>query len=383
MPAVTLSEVARAAGVSPATASRVLNGSTRTPGPDIAERVKAAAASLGYIPNAQAQALARSSSGLLGLIVHDIADPYFSSIARGVQSAARELGKILLLTSTEGTPAEERLAVEAFTSRRADAIVLAGSRSTRPDDALDNAALEREAERYLANGGSLVLVGHELVSAGTPSRIVDVSTSEGSAPDRSVPDRSTPEDSTPGGIDAYHPSLLVSIPNEFLARDLSQALVGEGLSRFVIVAGPEGLMTSDLRVSGFQMGLDEKGLPPADVWRAPFNRDGGFEAGQALEEAVRHAVATGDRLCIFAVNDRMAMGVVAALRTKGLHAPSEYAIAGFDDINTLEDFIPGLTTVRLPLEEIGRKAALAALTGEDPLPAVGEVVLRESTARRP
>jgi LacI family transcriptional regulator len=370
MPAVTLSEVARAAGVSPATASRVLNGSTRTPGADIAERVKAAAASLGYIPNAQAQALARSSSGLLGLIVHDIADPYFSSIARGVQSAARELGKILLLTSTEGTPAEERLAVEAFTSRRADAIVLAGSRSTRPDDALDNAALEREAERYLANGGSLVLVGHELVSAGASSHPADVPTPEGSTPEGSA-----------GGIEPSPSPLLVSIPNEFLARDLSQALVGEGLSRFVIVAGPEGLMTSDLRVSGFQLGLDEKGLPPAEVQRSPFNRDGGFEAGLVLEEAVRHAVASGDRLCIFAVNDRMAMGVVAALRTKGLYAPSEYAIAGFDDINTLEDFIPDLTTVRLPLEEIGRKAARAALTGEDPLPAVGEVVLRESTAR--
>jgi LacI family transcriptional regulator len=364
MPAVTLSEVARAAGVSPATASRVLNGSSRTPGADIAERVRAAAASLGYIPNAQAQALARSSSGLLGLVVHDIADPYFSSIARGVQSAARELGKILLLTSTEGTPAEERLAVEAFTSRRADAIVMAGSRSTRPDDSLDNAALKRETERYLANGGSLVLVGHDLVGAeespGSPSQ-----------PNEAAPDASV----TPS-------PLLVSIPNEFLARDLGQSLADEGFSRFAIVAGPEGLVTSDLRVSGFQMALAERGLPSASVWRSPFNRDGGYNAGLALEEAVRAASETSDRLCVFAVNDRMAMGVVAALRQKGLHAPSDYAIAGFDDINTLKDFIPGLTTVRLPLEEIGRRAARAALTGEAPLPAAGEVVLRESTGRR-
>jgi LacI family transcriptional regulator len=366
MPAVTLSEVARAAGVSPATASRVLNGSSRTPGADIAERVRAAAAALGYIPNAQAQALARSSSGLLGLIVHDIADPYFSSIARGVQSAARELGKILLLTSTEGTPAEERLAVEAFTSRRADAIVMAGSRSTRTEDSLDNAALKRETERYLANGGSLVLVGHDLVSP------------EG-ASDHGSP--SGPEDADLEASFAPSP-LLVSIPNEFLARELGLCLSDEGFSRFAIVAGPEGLMTSDLRVSGFQMALGEKGLQEADVLRSAFNRDGGYDAGGALEASVRAAVESGDRLCIFAVNDRMAMGVVAALRQKGLHAPTDYAIAGFDDINTLEDFIPGLTTVRLPLEEIGRKAARAALTGEDPLPAAGEVILRESTGRR-
>lgn len=359
MPAVTLSEVARAAGVSPATASRVLNGSARTPGADIAERVKAAAASLGYIPNAQAQALARSSSGLLGLIVHDIADPYFSSIARGVQTAARELNKILLLTSTEGTPAEERLAVEAFTSRRADAIVIAGSRSTRPDDEPHNAALLREAQRYLANGGHLVLVGHDLVN-----------------PAQEDEDALAPESRY--GVAANQPA-LVDIPNEALARELAVALAGQGFSRFLIVAGPEGLMTSDLRVAGFQQGLAQRGIPAAEVRRASFNRDGGFEAGLALEGTIRAASGPDDRWCIFAVNDRMAMGLVAGLRRNGLHAPSDYAIAGFDDINTLEDFIPGLTTVRLPLEDIGRSAAEAALTGAEPRPATGEVVLREST----
>ncbi|WP_138443469.1 LacI family DNA-binding transcriptional regulator [Sinomonas susongensis] len=370
MPAVTLSEVARAAGVSPATASRVLNGSSRTPGPDIAERVRAAATSLGYIPNAQAQALARSSSGLLGLIVHDIADPYFSSIARGVQSAARELNKILLLTSTDGTPAEERLAVEAFTSRRADAIVLAGSRSSRSEDEPANSALLRDANRYLANGGRLVLVGHDLVDP------THRGVSGHGVSGRGVSDHA-------GGA---HPAggsspVLVEIPNESLAYDLARDLAGQGHSRFVIVAGPEGLITSDLRVGGFQRGLAEQGLPQAEVLRAAFNRDGGFGAGLDLEETVRLAASAGNPCCIFAVNDRMAMGVVAALRHRGLRAPADYAVAGFDDINTLEDFIPGLTTVRLPLEDIGRSAAEAALTGADPTPAFGDVVLRESTAR--
>src|SRR3954467_9178691 len=109
--ATTLAEVAHSAGVSPATASRVLNGSARTPAPDIAERVRKAAESLGYIPNAQAQGLAKSSSGLIGLIVHDIADPYFAAIARGVQAAARDERKMVLLATTEGSPADERAAV--------------------------------------------------------------------------------------------------------------------------------------------------------------------------------------------------------------------------------------------------------------------------------
>lgn len=376
MAAVTLSEVARAAGVSPATASRVLNGSSRIPGADIAERVRAAAAALGYIANAQAQALARSSSGLLGLIVHDIADPYFSSIARGVQSAARELGKTLLLICTEGTPAEERLAVEAFTSRRTDAIVLAGSRSTRPEDDADNAALLRESERYLANGGRLVLVGHDLIDsradAGRPADDRSTRTAVGSG------DRS---DDAIGHVRVGAPSshLVIDIPNETLAVDLAQSLARLGHQRFAVIAGPDGLMTSDLRLAGFQQGLRKAGLAPAEVTRAAFNRDGGFKAGLSLEAGVRAAASEGSRLCIFAVNDRMAMGVVAALRQQGLEAPASYTVAGFDDIPTLEDFFPGLTTVRLPLEDIGRTAAEAALIDAHRAPVGGGVVLRDST----
>ena len=93
-----------------------------------------AADSLGYVPNAQAQGLARSSSGLIGLIVHDIADPYFASIARGVQKTARDQHKMVLLATTDGTPDDERAAVAAFAARRADSIVIAGSRSTRAQD---------------------------------------------------------------------------------------------------------------------------------------------------------------------------------------------------------------------------------------------------------
>lgn len=107
---VKLTEVARQAGVSLATASRVLNGSSRTPAADIAERVKTAAEELGYVANAQAQALARSTTGLVGLVVHDIADPYFSAIAHGVQQASLDTHHQVLLAGTDiegdaGSPA--------------------------------------------------------------------------------------------------------------------------------------------------------------------------------------------------------------------------------------------------------------------------------------
>ncbi|MFF1830388.1 LacI family DNA-binding transcriptional regulator [Paenarthrobacter sp. NPDC058040] len=337
MAASTLSEVARLAGVSLATASRVLNGSSRKPAEGIAERVREAADKLGYVPNAQAQALAKSSSGLIGLIVHDIADPYFSAIARGVQDAAREQNRMVLLASTSGAPADEREAVAAFAARRADSIVIAGSRSARPEDQGGNAELAAELDRYCRNGGHVGVVGHGIVGA---------TTAEG-----------------------YH---VVEVPNEELAAGLATELAASHNGTFLIVAGPEGLFTSDDRVRGFQRGLADSGRPAAEVVRSGFNRSGGYEAGLDLAGRIKNST---ERLCIFAVNDVMAIGVTAALRSEGVWIPRDATIAGFDDIETLRDFRPALSTVYLPLEDIGRLAAGAPDGGS----VSGSVKLRRST----
>ena len=362
MAASTLAQVARLAGVSPATASRVLNGSARKPGPDVADRVRQAAASLGYVPNAQAQGLARSTSGLIGLIVHDIADPYFAAIARGVQAAAREQGKMLLLATTGGTPADEHAAVTAFAARRADSIVIAGSRSSRPGDQNSNAELAAELDRYCRNGGRVGVLGHAIVGA---------SAHEG-----------------------YH---VVAVPNEELAAELAGALAQVHSGEFVILGGPEGLLTSDDRIRGYQKGLEAAGLPPAEILRAGFDRTGGYEAGTTLAERIIDARKGGEapagevsRPCIFAANDVMAIGAVAALRAQGLRIPRDALIAGFDDIETLRDFRPPLSTVRLPLEEIGRLAALGGTTGwtgaddmNGNAAIAGQVTLRRSTEASP
>ena len=368
MTASTLAEVARLAGVSPATASRVLNGSDRKPGQEIADRVRRAAASLGYVPNAQAQGLAKASSGLIGLIVHDIADPYFAAIARGVQAAAREQRKMVLLATTEGTPADELAAVAAFAARRADSIVIAGSRSVRPEDGETNAELAAELDRYCRNGGRVSVMGHPVVGATE--------------------------------VGCYH---VVAVPNEELAADLARELAQARAGSFIILGGPEGLLTSDDRIRGFQRGLAAAGLPPAEVVRTGFDRTGGYEAGLALARRIlegrqRSGAATGaaigaeandgPRPCIFAVNDVMAIGAVAALRSKGLRIPRDVLIAGFDDIETLRDFRPALTTVHLPLEECGRLAAMGS-TGtasdnesDSSSPVGGRIMLRRSTAAR-
>ncbi|MFJ6156292.1 LacI family DNA-binding transcriptional regulator [Pseudarthrobacter sp. NPDC092184] len=358
MAASTLTEVARLAGVSPATASRVLNGSARKPGKDIADRVRQAADSLGYIPNAQAQGLAKSSSGLIGLIVHDIADPYFAAIARGVQAAAREQRKMVLLATTGGAPGEEREAVAAFAARRADSIVIAGSRSCRTEDQGDNAELAAELDRYCRNGGRVAVVGHSVVGA--------------------------------TAAEGYH---VVAVPNQELAGALAGELAAGWDGDFVIIGGPEGLLTSDDRVRGFQEGLARAGRPPAEILRTAFNRAGGYEAGLTLAARIKAGGKDGEgaaapKLCIFAVNDVMAIGASAALRAEGLRIPRDATIAGFDDIETLRDFRPALSTVRLPLEEIGRLATQATgratgssdADGDEEQPTVsGEVTLRRST----
>ncbi|XAS69548.1 LacI family DNA-binding transcriptional regulator [Micrococcaceae bacterium Sec5.7] len=372
MAASTLTEVARLAGVSPATASRVLNGSARKPGQDIADRVREAAESLGYIPNAQAQGLAKSSSGLIGLIVHDIADPYFSAIARGVQDAAREQNKMVLLATTAGGPADEQQAVAAFAARRADSIVIAGSRSSRSEDQESNVELAAELDRYCRNGGQVGVVGHAIVGAGVTA--------------------------------GYH---VVAVPNEELASGLARELAALHTGRFAIIGGPEGLFTSDDRIRGFQRGLAESGRTAAEVLRSGFNRAGGYEAGLALAGRI-NAEKTGSgrpaagsdaggpdtggaearnaaRLCIFAANDVMAIGAAAALRSEGLRIPRDALIAGFDDIETLRDFRPALSTVRLPLEEIGRLATRSSASpgtdddGVPPATVAGQVTLRRST----
>lgn len=341
MAAVTLSQVARAAGVSQATASRVLNGSTRVPGENAAERVRRAAVRLGYVANAQAQALARSSTRLLGLVVQDIADPYFSSIARGVQAASRELNRQVLLASSERDLSLQLDSVLALIAHRADAIIMAGSLWDE-ESAL---ALRQALSGYAANGGRVAVIGQ------------------------------------PIGV-----GQTIEPANSTGAADLAEALVTAGHSRFGIICGPAAMRTSQDRVRGFSATLERHGLKPEAMVSADFSRDGGFEAAGQLADEVGVQPGRADRaapLCVFAASDVMAIGAIAGWRERGLEVPRDIAIAGFDDIPTLRDHTPHLTSVDLPLEWMGHEAATLALAadsrhGRD---AIGTttVRLREST----
>jgi LacI family transcriptional regulator len=340
VPGVTLTDVALRAGVSQPTASRVLNGSARRPSPAVVEAVRQAAEELGYISNAQAQALARSQTGLVGLVVHDIADPYFSTIAAGVQGEASQRDRQVLLATTLRSTEQEVRAVNAFIGHRTDAIVLVGSRLNTDDGLRDQERLTGLLDRYRGLGGRVAVIGQPLPGAHTI------------APD-----------------------------NRAGAAALARVLIAEAPRQFVVLAGPPKLATAVDRTAGFVRELRREGIKPLAVVPGEFTRDGGYEAAQQVIASLRPERQWG--ACVFAVNDVMALGAIAALRDAGLRTPRDVQVAGFDDIPTLRDHEPGLTTVALPLQEMGRRAiemALASDTGEQSVTRVsGRVVIREST----
>ena len=155
----TLADVARRAGVSPATASRVINGSTKPVTDELRERVLAAVAELQYVPNAHAQLLARSHRSAVGVIVHDVSDPYFAEITRGLQRVATDHGRLLIICNSYRDPDRELEYVELLRGQQVAAIILAGSGY---HDAAFTRPAQREAAAYERTGGRVAVIGrHE------------------------------------------------------------------------------------------------------------------------------------------------------------------------------------------------------------------------------
>lgn len=332
----TLHDVAREAGVSLATASRSLNGSTRKVNEEYRQRVLAAAAKLDYSPNLSAQAVARGTTTTVALLVADIADPYFSQIAAGVVREADREHLIVTVAATDRDPERELELVRTLRGQRPRVMILAASRHA---DDPDTRALETELRAFESNGG----------------RVAFVSTTD---------------------LDFD----TVQLDNRAGAEALARELTGLGYRRFAAITGAEGLRTADERLDGFRAGLEAGGGALERVVRPDFTRDGGYEG---MIRLIRDGL-DGVEL-VFAANDVMAVGAMSALRDAGLTPGKDVAVAGFDDVPTVRDVTPPLTTVRIPLEEVGRRAlrlALGRATGDDETPVRTEVVLRESTPRR-
>ncbi|WP_222851540.1 LacI family DNA-binding transcriptional regulator [Phytoactinopolyspora mesophila] len=329
--------MAREAGVSPATASRVLNGSIRNVRDANAARVRAAAAKLNYEPHMSAQAIARGSTATVALVVRGIDDPYFSSIAAGTVQRAEQAGLIVTMAVADRSPERELEIVRTLRGQRPRSIILAGSRIA--GNGIRETLVE-ELAAYREVGGSVVVISqHDL------------------------------------------PFSTVSVDNSGGAERLARALTGLGYRRFGILRAHTSLRTSQDRYEGFVAGLRQAGARLDEQWviEADFTRAGGYAAARGL---VERDIA-GLEL-VFAVNDVMAIGAMTAFREAGMTPGRDIAVAGFDDIAAALDVTPALTTVAVPMHDVGRTAMDLALSGDDASTVrhvTADVALRESTPR--
>lgn len=323
---VTLSDVASAAGVSLATASRVVNGSTRKVAEAYREKVLAAATELGYTANVAAQATARGTSSTIALLVADIADPYFGMIAAGVTRGADAEGMIVTIAVTGRDVDREVELVHALRGQRPRGVILASSRSGRGQE-----KMEHELDALEALGSRVVVFG------GDRERRIEIDNFQG-------------------------------------ARALGERMADLGYTRAIALMASVGIRTSDDRLAGYESGFSSGGGSIERVYRGAFTRESG---AAVMREAIEDGITPGT--LIFGLSDVVAVGAMTEARDAGLMIGRDFAICGFDDVPLAHDVTPGLTTVHVPIEEIGFDAFRLVLDGERSAVRGLEVVVRAST----
>jgi LacI family transcriptional regulator len=332
---VRLVDVAHAAGVSLATASRALSGSDGVSA-EVADHVRGVAQELGYVANLQARTLAGGTAQVAGMLVYEINDPFFAEIAGGAMRVAGEHGWSVQIVSTAREPDAEVAQIRLLRAHRVGAILVTGSGYVDP-------AMEAEADRELTAfqdaGGRVVAVGRHHLACDTV-----------------LPD------------------------NVGAGRAVTEHLLGLGHRRIAVAAGPAHLTTIADRVAGVRAACAAHGLAPdaVPVVHDAFTREGGRAATERL------LAAHPDLTAVVALNDAMATGVLSWLRDRGRDVPGEISVAGVDDVQVAQDLAPALTTARLPMADIGAWAMQMVLRPAAARPrrkTTGhELVVRSSTA---
>ncbi|MGW3657479.1 LacI family DNA-binding transcriptional regulator [Streptomyces sp. NPDC005151] len=313
----TLEEVAARAGVGRGTASRVINGSPRVSA-HTREAVEAAVAELGYVPNRAARALAGNRTDAIALVVPEsesrfFAEPYFSDIVRGVGAALADTDMQLLLTLA-GSDRERRRLAQYLTAHRVDGVLLV---SVHADDPLPD-LLEQL-------GMPAVMSGRR--SASEPLAAVDSDNFEG-------------------------------------ARSAVDHLISRGRRSIATITGRLDVYGAQRRLDGYREAVASAGLDPDERLIAPadFTEEGGARAMRDL------LVRRPDVDAVFAASDVMAAGARQVLREAGRRIPDDVALVGFDDSAVARHMDPALTSVRQPIEEMGRemtRVLLQEIAGED------------------
>jgi LacI family transcriptional regulator len=330
----TLRDVASAAGVHPATASRALNPGTRLlVSEETAQRVVEAAERLGYRPNSVARSLRTRRSHTIGVLIPDLNNPLFPPIIRGIEDRLAEHGYVALIGNTDADPGKERLVFDQMRARHVDGFVLATA-------TLNSPILAEAAEAEL----SVVLMNR---------------------------------------IAQDYPFSSVSVDNEQGVRAAVAHLVSLGHTRIGHIAGPQDISTGTTRLDGFREGMSSHGLAAAEsqiVYASGYTVEEGLRCGRELLDG------GGDLTAIVAANDMLAVGCYGALDELALRCPEDVSVIGFNDMRFVDRLRPPLSSVRFPHYQVGTEAARLLIEriegGEGPVKILflaPELVARGST----
>jgi LacI family transcriptional regulator len=297
---VTIKDIAQEAGVSPQTVSRAINDKGEI-SPQTQERILRIAKRMGYRPNSIARSLATRRTQNIGLVVPDVSNPFFASLARGIEDAAHQANYNVFLCNTDENVKRETSAIHSLEAQRVDGLILCSSRLSEPQ-------LLQLAERYQP----LVLINRQIDHPQTGSVCVD-------------DDKGTEE----------------------AVRYLLQL----GHRNIGLLAGPAASHSGKQRLRGYRQAMAEHMPDLPDHWQinCPPQVKGGQTAAQELLDRAPELTA------LFAYNDLVAVGALRACAEQDLRVPGNVAIVGCDDIPLAALVSPALTTIHIPTYNLGQQ----------------------------
>src|SRR5680860_81120 len=300
---VTIKDVAKLANVSIATVSRVLNNSDHPVNVETKHRILNAIEELGFYANAAARSLQLNKTGTIGLIVPDIANPYYPGIVRGVEDLAHDLGYTVILGNADRSRERTQQYLRVLREKRVDGIIFTGGGIV--EDATQGDFFEKSK---IAN----VVIGRHSVNQSS-----------------------------------------VRVDNVQAAREACEHLVNRGHRHIATICGPNSSTTARDRIEGYRICLESHNLAIMDeqIIRGNFELESVYNALTQM-----HKVGPGGITAVFVQNDFMAIGLINALRDKGIRVPEDVAVIGFDDISLASIMTPKLTTISVPVYELGKVA---------------------------
>jgi len=301
--ATSIKDIAKITGVSHSTVSRALRQSSLI-SPETAERIRRVAREMGYQPSAAARSLKTNRTQVLGVIVSNIADPYFSEILLGIEEYAQERGYSLFIASSQHDPLRERKIVQTMMEQRTDGVIICSS------------SFSTEQGRQLLDYGFPVVVINNQAA------------------------------------DNFHFSIYHDDRDG--SQQITRHLISLGHRRIAYMGNARSGRTDVDRLAGYQLAMSAENLP------VPSEYIHSVDGGEAISgfQAMQYFLGLQPRpTAVFCFNDLMAMGAINACSLAGVSVPGQVSIAGFDNIQYSEFTTPSITTFDQPKNSIGQEAA--------------------------